>query len=88
MFEMLIKKIEKSTYFGKNRQTVLLSYPNSKDEFLFIVNQKIDLSPFKKGDKVLVTFEISRKGSLKSPYFYIKEIEKNVILIKGREAYA
>ena len=51
------------------------------------MNKKIDLSPFKKGDKVLVTFEISRKGSLNSPYFYIKEIEKNVILIKEGEAY-
>lgn len=86
MFEMLIKKIEKSTYFGKNRQTVLLSYPNSKDEFLFIVNQKIDLTDFKKNDRVNVSFKISKKGSLNSPHFFIESLE-HVILKDEVHAY-
>lgn len=87
MFEMLIKKIEISTYFGKNRQTVLLSYPNSKDEFLFIVNQKIDLTDFKKNDRVNVSFKISKKGSLNAPHFFVESFE-HVILKDEVHAYA
>lgn len=86
MFEMIVKKVNVSKIGDRISQTIILE--KDKEEYLLVVNKKIDLSPFKKGDKVLVTFEISRKGSLNSPYFYIKEIEKNVILIKEREAYA
>ena len=85
MFEMIVKKVNVSKIGDRISQTIILE--KDKEEYLLVVNKKIDLSPFKKGDKVLVTFEISRKCSLNSPYFYIKEIEKNVILIKEGEAY-
>lgn len=87
MFEMIIKKIEITTYLGKNRQTVLLSYPKSKDEFLFIVNQKIDLSQFKRSDRVKVSFKISKKGSLNAPHFFIESLE-HVILKDEVHTYA
>lgn len=79
MFEMVVKKVEITTYLGKNRQTILLAYPKTKDEFLFIVNQKIDLTKFKRNDRVNVSFKISKKGSLNAPHFFIESLE-HVIL--------
>lgn len=86
MFEMKIIKISTFEMSNRKTQTITLRKTDDSQEFLFVVNKKIDLSEFKRGDKVLVTFEISRKGSLESPHFYITKIEKNVILMVGENA--
>ena len=51
MFEMTIKKVNVSKIGDRISQTIILE--KDKEEYLLVVNKKIDLSPFKKGDKVL-----------------------------------
>ncbi|MGM0339242.1 hypothetical protein [Enterococcus sp. AZ007] len=76
--------VEKVHIFELNNrvtQTIHLRVPNTNDCFSFHVNKRIDLSVFKRWDRVRIKLGLSNKGNLKSPQFFIKDIE-HVILKK------
>lgn len=76
---LVVDKIAIYEKNGRISQSIVLKVPETKEKFFFSVNRKIDLSGFKRLDRVEVVLQLSKKGNLLAPSFCIKDI-RHVIL--------
>ncbi|MGX7211064.1 hypothetical protein [Enterococcus innesii] len=78
---MIIKRIYIQEMYKRKVQLLVLCDPDSNAELHYLVNYKIDLSKFKRHDKVRVKLGISCKGTSNVPNYFIKSIER--VILKG-----
>lgn len=78
---MIIKRISIREMYKRKVQLLVLCDPDSNAELHYLVNYKIDLSKFKRHDKVRVKLGISCKGTSNVPHYFIKSIER--VILKG-----
>ncbi|MBE9880206.1 MULTISPECIES: hypothetical protein [Enterococcus] len=79
---MIIKRISIREMYKRKVQLLVLCDPDSNTELHYLVNYKIDLSKFKRNDKVRVKLGVSRKGASNVPHYFIKSIER--VILKGK----
>jgi len=76
---MIIKRISIQEMYKRKVQLLVLSDPESNTELHYLVNFKINLSKFKKNDKVRVKLGVSCKGASSVPYYFIKSVERVIL---------
>ncbi|MGJ1011684.1 hypothetical protein [Enterococcus casseliflavus] len=78
---MIVKRISVLEMYKRKVQLLVLSDPESNTELHYLVNFKINLSKFKKNDKVRVQLGVSCKGASHVPHYFVKSIDR--VILKG-----